>query len=133
MTTLKIIQQVVLLLPDTCYLQQVEDYTTGCTTSTRYLLPSASWRLYKKLYYFYQILATFSKLKIMNMKINLQPINHFFFKFTSIYLNSCIFFLILLLDDLGAHCCELTLSCNGYTFNFHVNSFIIYVCVCVCV
>ena len=26
MTTLKIMQEVVLLLPDTCYLQQVEDY-----------------------------------------------------------------------------------------------------------
>jgi len=35
----------------------------------------------------------------------------------------------LLLEELGVHCCELTLSCNGNTFNFHVNPVILCVSV----
>jgi hypothetical protein len=33
---LKIMSEVVLLLPNTDRLQQVEDYVRGCTTSTEY-------------------------------------------------------------------------------------------------
>ena len=62
---LKIMSEVVLLLPNTDLLQQVEDYVRGCTTSTKYWPPSTSWRLCQRLYYFYQILTSFNKLKIM--------------------------------------------------------------------
>ena len=53
---LKIMSEVVQLLPNTDYLQQVEDYVRGCTTSNKYWPPSTSWRLCQKFYYFYQIL-----------------------------------------------------------------------------
>jgi hypothetical protein len=63
---LKIMSEVVLLLPNTDHLQQAEDYVRGCTTSTEYWLPSTSWRLCQRLYYFYRILTAFNKLKIMS-------------------------------------------------------------------
>ena len=73
---LKIMSEVVLLLSNTDCLQQVEDYVRGCTTFTKYSLPSASWRLCQKLYYFYQILTAFSKLKIMSEVVLLLPNTH---------------------------------------------------------
>ena len=63
---LKIMSEVVLLIPNTDLLQQVEDYVRGCTTSAKYWTPSTSWRLCQRLYYFYQILTSFNKLKIMS-------------------------------------------------------------------
>jgi len=63
---LKIILEVVLLLPNTDRLQQVEDYVRGCATSNKNWPPSTNWRLYYILYYFYQILTVFNKLKIMS-------------------------------------------------------------------
>ena len=63
---LKIMSEVVLLLPNTDLLQQVKDYVRGCTTSTKYWPPSTSWRLCQRLYYFYQILTSFNKLKIIS-------------------------------------------------------------------
>jgi uncharacterized protein (DUF1684 family) len=51
---------------NTDLLQQVEDYVRGCTTSTKYWPPSTSWRLCQRLYYFYQILTSFNKLKIIS-------------------------------------------------------------------
>ena len=63
---LKIMSEVVLLLPNTDRFQQVEDYVRGWTTSTKYWPLSTSWRLYPRLCYFYQILTTFNKLKIMS-------------------------------------------------------------------
>jgi hypothetical protein len=65
--------EVVLLLPNTDLLQQVEDYVKGCTTSTKYWPPSTSWRLCQRLYYFYQILTSFNKLKIMSEVVLLLP------------------------------------------------------------
>ena len=62
----KIMSEVVLLLPNTNLLQQVKDYVWGCTTSTKYWLPSTSQRLCLRLYYFYQILTSFNKSKIMS-------------------------------------------------------------------
>jgi uncharacterized protein (DUF1499 family) len=70
---LKIMSEVVLLLPNTDSLQQVEDYVRGCTTSTKYWLPSTSWRLCQRLFYFYQILTAFNKLKIMSEVVLLLP------------------------------------------------------------
>ena len=58
--------EVVLLLPNTDLIQQVEDYVRGCTTSTKYWPPSTSWRLCQRLCYFYQILTSFNKLKIIS-------------------------------------------------------------------
>ena len=63
---LKIMSEVVQLIPNTDLLQQVEDYVRECTTSTKYWPLSTSWRLYQRLYYFYQILTSFNKLKIMS-------------------------------------------------------------------
>ena len=70
---LKIMSVVILLLPDTDRLQQIEDYVRGYTTSTKYWPPSTNWRLCQRLYYFYQILTTFNKLKIMSGVILLLP------------------------------------------------------------
>ena len=58
--------EVVLLQLNTDLLQQVEDYVRECTTSTKYWPLSTSWRLCQRLYYFYQILTSFNKLKIMS-------------------------------------------------------------------
>jgi uncharacterized protein (DUF1499 family) len=70
---LKIISEVVLLLPNTDHLQPVEEYIRGCTTSTKYWQPSTSWRLYQKLYYCYLILTTFNQLKIISEVVLLLP------------------------------------------------------------
>jgi uncharacterized protein (DUF1499 family) len=70
---LKIMSEVVLLLPNTDSLQQVEDYVRGGTTSTKYWQPSTSWRLCRRWYYFYQILTAFNKLKIMSEVVLLLP------------------------------------------------------------
>jgi uncharacterized protein (DUF1499 family) len=70
---LKIMSEVVLLLPNTDRLQQVEDYVRGCPTSTKYWQPSTIWRLCQRLSYFYQILTTFNKLKIMSEVVLLLP------------------------------------------------------------
>ena len=56
----------VALLSNTDRPQQVEDYVRGCNTSTKYWPPSTSWRLCQRLYYFYQILTAFNRLKIMS-------------------------------------------------------------------
>jgi hypothetical protein len=63
---LRIMSEAVLLLPNTDRLQQVEDYVRGCAASTKYWQPSTSWGLCQRLYYFYQILTAFYKLKIMS-------------------------------------------------------------------
>ena len=44
-TKLKIISEVVLLLPNTDHLYLVEDYFRGCSTFTKYWPPLRSWRL----------------------------------------------------------------------------------------
>jgi hypothetical protein len=54
---LRIMSEVVLLLPNTDQPQQVEDYVRGCTTSSEYWQPSTGWRLSQRLHYFYQILT----------------------------------------------------------------------------
>ena len=56
--------------------QQVEHYVRGCITSTKYWPPSTSWRLYQRLYYFYQILTAISKMKIMSKVVLRLPITH---------------------------------------------------------
>jgi hypothetical protein len=58
--------EVVLILLNTDRLQQVEYYGRGCSTSTKYWLPSTSWILWQRLFYFYHILTAFNKLKIMS-------------------------------------------------------------------
>jgi uncharacterized protein (DUF1499 family) len=55
-----------LLLPNTDRIHQVEDYVRGCLSSTKYWPPSTSWRICQRLFYFYQVLAAFNKLKIMS-------------------------------------------------------------------
>ena len=58
--------EVVLLLRNTDSFQQVEDYVRGCSTSTKYWQHSSSWRLFQRLFYFYEKLKAFNKLKIMS-------------------------------------------------------------------
>ena len=69
----KIMSEVVLLLPNTDRLQQVQDYVRGCSTSTKYWPSSTSCRLCQKLSYFYQILTVFNKFKIMSEVVLLRP------------------------------------------------------------
>ena len=57
--------EVALLLTNTDRPQQVEDYVRGCTIA-KYWPTSTGWRLCQRLHYFYQILTTFNKLKIMS-------------------------------------------------------------------
>jgi len=71
---LNILSEVVLLLSNTDRLQQVEDYVRGCSTSTKYWPPSTSWRLCQRLFYFYQLLTAFNKLKIMLEVVLFLPI-----------------------------------------------------------
>jgi len=71
---LKIMSEVALFLQNTDSLQQVEDYVRGCSTSTKYWQPSTSWRLCQMLFYFYEILTTFNKLKIMSVVVLLLRI-----------------------------------------------------------
>ena len=61
-----------LLLPNTVTLKQVEDYIRGCSTSTKYC-PLTSWRLYQRVFYFYQILSSFNKLKTISEGVLLLP------------------------------------------------------------
>jgi hypothetical protein len=63
---LRIMSEVVLLLLNTDRLQQVEDYIRGWSSSTKYWQTSASWGLCQRLFFFYQILTDFSKLRIMS-------------------------------------------------------------------
>jgi hypothetical protein len=70
---LKIMSEVVLLLPNTDQPQQVEDYVRGCATTTKYWPPSTSWRLCQRLCYYYQILTDLNKLKIMSEVVLLLP------------------------------------------------------------
>jgi uncharacterized protein (DUF1499 family) len=70
--------EVILLLPIISRFQQVEDYVRGCTTSAKYWSLSTSWRLYPRLYYFYQLLIAFNKLKIMSEVVLLLPNTHRF-------------------------------------------------------
>jgi hypothetical protein len=71
---LKIMSEDVLLLQNTDNLQQIEDYVRDCSTSTKYWQPSTSWRLCLRLFYFYEILTTFNKLKIMSEAVLLLRI-----------------------------------------------------------
>ena len=71
--TLKIVSEVVLLLPDTDLLQHIEDCVRGCTTSTRYRPPPTHWRLCQRLYYFYQIQTSSNTLKIVSEVVLLLP------------------------------------------------------------
>ena len=70
---LKTISEGVLLLPNTVTLKQVEDYIRGCSTSTKYCHPWTSWRLYQKMFYFYQILSPLNKLKTISEGVLLLP------------------------------------------------------------
>ena len=70
---LKTISEGVLLLPNTVTLEQVEDYIRGCSTSTKYCHPWTSWRLYQRVFYFYQILSSFNKLKTISEGVLLLP------------------------------------------------------------
>jgi hypothetical protein len=65
--------EVALLLPNTDQPQQVEDYVRVCTTSSEYWPTSTGWRLCQRLHYFYQILTSFIKLKIMSEVALLLP------------------------------------------------------------
>jgi hypothetical protein len=68
-----LMSEVVLLLPNTDHLQQVEDNVRGCSTSTKYWPPSTRWWLCQSLFYFYQILTTFNKMTIMSEVVLLLP------------------------------------------------------------
>ena len=63
---LKTISEGVLLLPNTVSVKRAEDYIRGCSTSTKYCPPLTSWRLYQRVFYFYQILSSFNKLKTIS-------------------------------------------------------------------
>jgi hypothetical protein len=65
--------KLLLLLPNTDHIQQVEDYIRGCSISTKYWPHSTSCRLYQRLFYFYQILTTFNKLKIISEVVLFLP------------------------------------------------------------
>ena len=62
---LNIMSEVALLLANTDRPQSDEDYVRGCITSSEYWPTSTGWRLCQRLHYYYQILTTFNKLKIM--------------------------------------------------------------------
>ena len=61
------------LLPNTVTLEQVEDYIRGCSNSTKYCYPWTSWRLYQRVFYFYQILSPLNKLKTISEGVLLLP------------------------------------------------------------
>jgi hypothetical protein len=71
---LKMMSEVV-WLPNTEFLQQVEDDVRGCLT-TKYWIPSTSWRWCQRLFY-YQILTSFNKLKMMSEVFDYQILNSF--------------------------------------------------------
>jgi uncharacterized protein (DUF1499 family) len=70
---LTIMSEVVLLLPNTDSLHQVDNYVRGWSTSTKYWQPSTSWRLCQMFYYFYHIMTAFNNLKIMSDVVLLLP------------------------------------------------------------
>ena len=57
---LKTISEGVLLLPNTVPVKRAEDDIRGCSTSTKYC-PLTGWRLYQRVFYFYQILSSFKR------------------------------------------------------------------------
>ena len=63
---LKIMSEVALLLVNANRPQQVEDYVRVCTTSTKYWPLSTCWGLCQRLPFFYRILTSLNKLKIMS-------------------------------------------------------------------
>ena len=63
---LKTISEGGLLLPNTVSVKRAEDYIRRCSTSTKYCPPLTSWRLYQKVFYFYQILSPLNKLKTIS-------------------------------------------------------------------
>jgi hypothetical protein len=87
-TNVNIISRVVLLLPDTDRLDQVEYYVRGCTTSTKYRQPSTSWTLCQRLFYFYQLLTAFINLKIMS-EVGLLLLNTDHFQLANDYVRCC--------------------------------------------
>ena len=66
---LQIRSEVALLLRNTDILQQVEDYVRGFSTAAKYWKPSTNCRLGQRLLYFYQILTSVNKLKIMSVVV----------------------------------------------------------------
>jgi uncharacterized protein (DUF1499 family) len=83
---LKIMSEVVLLLPNTDSLQQVEDYVRGCTWRFNKVKRNSNTLFYISIssrfnyiyflnfyFYFYQILTAFNKLKIMSEVVLLLP------------------------------------------------------------
>ena len=44
----------------------MEDYIRGCSTSTKYCYPWTSWRLYQRVFYFYQILSPLNELRTIS-------------------------------------------------------------------
>ena len=85
---LKTISEDVLLLPNTVTLEQVEDYIRGCSTSTKYCYPWTSWRLYQRVFYFYQILSPLNELKTISEGVLLLP-NTVPVKRTEDYIRGC--------------------------------------------
>ena len=71
--SLRTMSEVVLLLPNTDHLQQVEDYVRDYAASTKYWPPSTAWGLCQRLCCFYQILTAFNQLRIMSEVILLLP------------------------------------------------------------
>jgi hypothetical protein len=65
MNNFKMVPEVVLLLSNTDYHEQVQDGTRGCSTSVKYWPPWTSSRWYQRLFYFCQILTTMNKFKII--------------------------------------------------------------------
>jgi hypothetical protein len=65
--------EVALPLANTNRPQQVEDYVTGCTTSTEYWPTSTGWRLCQGVHYFYRILTNLNSLKVMSEVALLLP------------------------------------------------------------
>ena len=62
---LKTISEGVVLLPNTVAVKRAEDYIRGCSTSTKYC-PLTDWRLYQRVFYFYQILSPLNKWKTIS-------------------------------------------------------------------
>ena len=72
LSKLKTISESVLLLPNTVSVKRAEDYIRGCSTSTKYC-PLTSWRLYQRVFYFYQILSPLNELKTISEDVLLLP------------------------------------------------------------
>ena len=70
---MKTISEDVLLLPNTVPVKRAEDYIRGCSTSTKYCPPLTSWRLYQRVFYFYQILSPLNELKTISESVLLLP------------------------------------------------------------